>query len=206
MLTRSRAAAILTFISVTTVLAVALWGWSLHPEKLGSWVVMATILPVLWGYVEVMQVRGPLPDVGRGIMTFHRRIIGWAGLTMALRVASGLALAGELIDRSWALMGIRTAGVSVGLFLVYFGNNLPKIRSPWTLEAEPFHWQRVHRFAGWVCLLGGAATTAIWLFLPLRQAHDLARVVVLVVAVLTLARKLFSLATHDPGRVPSGAP
>ena len=52
--------------------------------------------------------------------------------------------------------------VLVGLLLTIVGNYLPKckqnytigIKIPWTLNSEE-NWNRTHRFAGWIWLLGG---------------------------------------------------
>ncbi len=206
MFARSRLAPVLTGVAVATTGAVAFWGWTLRPEKLAVWVLLSAALPAMWAYVEFAQVRGPDPATGRTLMTLHRTVIAWAGFTMSLKIACRLALAAELVDPATAMTGLRLGGVSMGLFLVYFGNTLPKLQSPWSMTSEPFDWQRVHRFVGWVCLVGGIATIALWLSLPLASAYTAGRIVMAAVAVLALGRKFFSLATYRPRRVSSGVP
>ena len=196
MAARSRRAAILAAVSVVAVLGIAVWGSVLIPQRAAGWVLMAFALPILWGYVELAQVRGDDPDTGQAIMTLHRSVIAWAGLTILLRVAPRLAIASDLLDASWAPMSLRLSGLSVGVGLMVFGNYLPKFASPWTVRAEPFEWQRVHRFCGWVFLLGGAAVTSAWLSLPLDQAAKAGSLLLPGIAVLAVGRKLVSLAAH----------
>lgn len=203
MAARSRLAAVLASISVAAVLGVAVWGWSLSPEKTGRWVFMASVLPVMWGYVELMQVRGDDPDTGAAIMSLHRSVIAWAGLILVLRVAPRLAVASELLDPSAAQTSMRLSGLSVGVGLILFGNYLPKFSSPWTLGTEPFDWQRVHRFCGWVCLSGGTAVTAAWLLLPLPAAGEVVQAVLVGTVVLAVGRKFISLATQRRRSLPS---
>ena len=55
--------------------------------------------------------------------------------------------------------------VVMGVLFVFIGNYLPKcrqnytigIRLPWTLSSEA-NWNKTHRLAGWVCVIGGILT------------------------------------------------
>ncbi len=78
--------------------------------------------------------------------------------------------------------------VLIGLLFVLIGNYLPKtkqsytmgIRLPWTLASEE-NWNRTHRIAGFVWVLGGAAMIAIsllglwsaWLLLAIALVQSL---------------------------------
>jgi hypothetical protein len=88
---------------------------------------------------------------------------------------------------------------------IVFGNYLPKFPSPWPVRTEPFDWQGVHRFCGWVFLLGGVAVTAAWLLLPAAQAAQAGSSVVVAIAVLAVGRKFVSLATRGRSSAPSDA-
>lgn len=193
----------LAAISVAAVAGTAVWGWSLYPEKIARWVFVASWLPVLWGYVELAQVRGDDPATGRAIMILHRSVVAWTGLTLLLRVAPRLAVASELLEPSAAQAGMRLSGLSVGVGLMVFGNYLPKLASPWTVTAEPFDWQRVHRFCGWVFLAGGTAVMAASLLLPLARASQVSQALLPGIAVLAVGRKFLSLATHGRRSLPS---
>jgi hypothetical protein len=157
----------------------------------------------MWGYVELMQVRGDDPRIGRAIMTLHRSVIAWAGVILLLRVAPRVAVASELLEPSAAPTGVRLSWLAVGVGLMLFGNYLPKFPSPWMLGTEPFDWQRVHRFCGWVFLSAGAAITAAWLLLPFSSAGEVGEAVLVGTAVLAVGRKFFSLATRGRGSLPS---
>ena len=91
-------------------------------------------------------------------------------------------------------------GPSIARTDAIWGNYLPKQLSPWSLEDEPFDWQRVHRFCGWVASLSGIALVMVWLVLPLDGAKRATAGILLAFVVLCLARKLISLATHSPPR------
>ncbi len=96
-------------------------------------------------------------------------------------------------------------GVLLGVALAIWGNYLPKLLSPWSLEHEPFDWQRVHRFCGWVASLSGIALVAVWLLLPQASAKPAAATIVVTFLVLCLVRKFLSVATHSPDVIDPGA-
>jgi len=71
------------------------------------------------------------------------------------------------------------ANLLLGVLLIVIGNLLPKckqsytvgIKLPWTLSSEE-NWNRTHRLAGWIWVLGGAAYIvnafflSKWIFIP----------------------------------------
>ena len=84
--------------------------------------------------------------------------------------------------------------------MAVWGNYLPKLMSPWQPDEEPFDWQRVHRFVGWACTIGGIGTMLTWVTLPIDRADAWEPAIVGGVVVLSLGRKLYSLATHSGPR------
>jgi hypothetical protein len=66
------------------------------------------------------------------------------------------------------------------------------------MDAEPFAWQRVHRFVGWMCSMVGVGIIVAWLTLPVERAERVGEGLILAAALLAIARKLHSVATHRP--------
>ncbi len=191
----------LATVSLLVVVSLGLWGWSIDPGRPGRWAFIVFFLPSLWGYVELAQFRGNDRAVAQALMNFHRCSIAWGASLLAVSVALKLALTTGALGPEWVPFGRRITGVILGFGLAVFGNYLPKLLSPWSVSDQPFNWQRVHRFAGWVFMLGGITIVTIWMVLPVDGARFLSRRVLLVALVLVVGRKMISLATH-----PSGAP
>ena len=78
-----------------------------------------------------------------------------------------------------------------------WGNYLPKFLSPWNLDDEPFDWQRVHRYAGWIAALSGGALMVVWLAFPLELARTTSTVLIIAFVVLGVGRKLISVAAYS---------
>ena len=93
-------------------------------------------------------------------------------------------------------------GLLLGVGMVIWGNYVPKLLSPWSVEDEPFEWQRVHRFAGWTATLAGIAMVVVWLALPVETARLAARAILGPAFVLVVGRKLISVVRPSPGRPP----
>ena len=87
--------------------------------------------------------------------------------------------------------------------IAIWGNFLPTVASPWSLEAQPFDWQRVHRFVGWIAALSGIALMAVWLSLPMEEARAASAWIIGPFVVLSLGRKLVSLLAAGPGTSPA---
>ena len=80
--------------------------------------------------------------------------------------------------------------IFMGLLFVIIGNYLPKckqsytigIKIPWTLNNEE-NWNKTHRLAGWVWVIGGIAIMftgffgGVWVFLPISFAMVLAPII-----------------------------
>jgi hypothetical protein len=198
----SRAAAVLvlpqawTVFALMLVAALSLWGWWLVPARWPRWVAAAALLPALWGYVELMQ-SGTLPAEREQIMRWHRTVFAVTGLILALKLAPTLAIASGQLDAEWAPLARRIEWIAVGAAWTIWGNYLPKLLSPWPTEGEPFAWQRVHRFAGWVFSMVGVGIILAWLTLPSELADRVGEGLILAGVLLAIARKLHSGATHQ---------
>jgi hypothetical protein len=136
------------------------------------------------------------------ILNWHRSLIAWVGLLIALKVGFQAAVAADLLDADWGPIVQRLSGVLFGTGMVIWGNYLPKGLSPWSVEEEPFDWQRVHRFAGWVASIGGIAVVMVWLVFPLQSARLFSIGLVGTCVVLLLGRKLLSLAARSRRQPP----
>ncbi len=199
----SRAAAVLarpeawTICAVLLVASLSLWGWWLAPARWPLWVAVAAFLPALWGYVELMQ-SGTQPAERELVMRWHRTVFAVTGLILALKLAPALAIASGQLDAAWGPLMQRIWWITIGTAWAVWGNYLPKLLSPWPTEGEPFAWQRVHRFAGWVFSMVGVGIIVAWLTLPVERAHLVGEWLILAGALLAMARKLHSVATHRP--------
>ncbi len=191
----------LAWMSIPALLGVSLWGWSVFPQHPERWLFVALFLPALWAYVEMAQAgdRDRMRE-REEIMNWHRLSLAWAGIMLALFVASRLAIATNLVDGTWDPTIHRTRGILFGVSMMVWGNSLPKLMSPWSMDNQPFDWQRVHRFVGWGALLGGIAVVLVWLALPVDQAGSASRVLVGSTCALALGRKLLSLASPPQQR------
>jgi hypothetical protein len=195
----SRLAAAVAAVSVSATAAVAVWGSRVDPDPALRWFLLGGLLPVLWAYVELAQVRGNDADVGAAIMAVHRYNIAFAGLVLASQVGLRLMVHEGLVDPSWLSTAQRLRWVMVGGAMVVFGNLLPTLRSPWPFQQQPFAWQQVHRFVGWAFVLGGLGVIGCWAFLPTDSAIRLSFQICVITFTLALGRKLASLATHRFG-------
>ena len=184
-----------TLFAVLLIAALSLWGWWLVPARWPKWMAVAAFLPALWGYVELMQ-SGTLPAERERIMRWHRTVFAVAGLILALKLAPALAIASGLLDATWEPLTLRIRWIAVGAAWAIWGNYLPKLLSPWPTEGEPFGWQRVHRFVGWVFSLVGVGIIVAWVTLPVERANRAAEGLMLAAVLLAMARKLHSMATH----------
>jgi hypothetical protein len=158
-------------------------------------VAVAAFLPALWGYVELMQA-GTLPAEREQIRRWHRTVFAVVGLILALKLAPALAIASGQLDAVWGPLTLRMRWIVTGAALAIWGNYLPKLLSPWPTEGEPFAWQRVHRFVGWVFSMVGVGIIVAWLTLPIERAGRVGEGLILAAVLVAVARKLHSVATH----------
>lgn len=194
-------ALLLAALAVAAAVAIGIWTWYVEPNTPGRAVLVISLLPLLWGLVEIAQYRGRVAEKGAGIMTWHRYVIAGMGLLIVIWAGSRTAYAAGLIDREWRVIGYRMGGVVFAALLLIWGNYLPKLVSPWRPGDEPFDWQGVHRFAARGASLAGALLLIIWLAFPANVARLVTPFVVVPFAVLTVRRKLLSLALYSKTRI-----
>ena len=188
---------VLAWLSVLVVAGLGIWGWFLYPEYTSRWAFAVFVLPALLAFIELtFSWRTDLRDVS-AIIDWHRYTIAWVGMVMALKAGFQLAISADLLDASWVPIGQRIRAIIFGVGMVIWGNYLPKNLSPWSLEDEPFDWQRVHRFVGWVASLGGIAFVMVWLVLPPESARLASIGIVGTACVLAAGRKLISVVAYS---------
>ena len=187
-------AATLALVSVLVVAALGVLTWFLEPENGAHWAFRIFMLPALWGFLELAQHRGEdRGAAGEAIMKWHRLFVAGVGLIAATDLGLHLAISTDLLGGDWAPVGQSAQGVLFGVGLTIWGNLLPTLASPWSLEEQPFAWQQVHRFVGWVATLSGIALFLVWLVLPVGEARAASAVILGACFVLALGRKLVSV-------------
>ena len=184
----------LALVSVLVVAALGVLSWFLEPENGAQWAFRILMLPALWGFLELAQHRGEdRGAAGEAIMKWHRLFIAGVGLIAATDLGLHLAISTDLLGADWAPVGQSAQGVFFGVGLTIWGNLLPTLASPWSLEEQPFAWQRVHRFVGWVATLSGIGLVGVWLALPVEEARSATGWILGVCFTLALVRKLVSV-------------
>lgn len=149
---------------------------------------------VLWVYVEIAQ--GPADARRRRIIEWHRAVFASIGVLLALKMGLRLALELDAVSLAGVAIARRGLGVLAGCLLALWGNYLPRLLSPWTCEEQPFDWQGVHRFVGWIATISGVAVAFVWLALPPASARSASVAIVITFLILALGRKLVSIATY----------
>ncbi|HXI02158.1 MAG TPA: hypothetical protein VNI57_03180, partial [Candidatus Saccharimonadales bacterium] len=159
-------ALILVWLTVIPLVVIGTVGWVLHPELAGRWAFVIFFLPGLWAFTEAVHAPGKDQREVREILDWLRILFAGVAALIAMKAGFRLAVAQDWIDPAWVPAVQRLGGVLFGVGMVLVGNSLPKLLSPWSVSEEPFDWQRVHRFCGWVATFGGTACIGAWLTLP----------------------------------------
>ncbi len=196
-LTWERRLAGLTAASMTLMAVLGVWGWAVGLDGASRRLLTGLGLLAVWGFVEW---RVPRQNAARancaGVIRWHRAVFASVALFFAAGFALRLAFALTPLGPEWVAVARRSLKVVAGGLMMVWGNYLPKLMSPWQPEEEPFDWQRVHRFVGWAFTISGAGMMLAWLTLPMDRADDWASAIVVGGMVLSLGRKLYSLATY----------
>ncbi len=140
-----------------------------------------------------------------------RSLLEGAVIYVAIVVALGNAfeivwLSGLLPDVDGAALReahATTRTGMLGVFMAHFGNRLAKLPSPWRLRDEPFDWHTVHRFTGRLWTLVGATLVVLALAPPAVPARRAVPWLVGGTLVVSVARKLTSVARYAAGNRPS---
>ncbi len=198
-LTSERRLFMLVASAMTLMLTLAAWSRVLGIDGASLRLLTGVAILALWGFVE-WRVPGqcPVPGSGAGVIRWHRAVFATIALYIAVRHGVRLGFELQYLDPEWVPVARRSLHVVAGGLMAVWGNYLPKLLSPWQPDEEPFDWQRVHRFVGRACTIGGIGTMLMWVTLPIDRADTWEPAIVGSVVVLSLGRKLYSLATH-PG-------
>jgi len=187
--------------AMTLMLALAMGSWAVGITYALFRLLIGLATIALWGFVEWQVPRQhAVRGSGAGVIRWHRLVFATIALFIATKHGVRLAFHFHSIDPEWAPLASRSLNIVAGGLMAVWGNFLPKLLSPWQPEEEPFNWQRVHRFVGWAFTIGGIGMMLAWLTLPTDRARDWAVAIVVTVAVLSLGRKLYSLATYSGPR------
>jgi hypothetical protein len=183
---------------MTLVVALAKWSWALGIDQAWFRLLAGAVVLALWGFVEWRVPRQfSVRASGAGVIQWHRAVFATIGLYIATKQGVRLAFALQYLDPEWVPVAQRSLHILAGGLMAAWGNYLPKLMSPWQPDEEPFDWHGVHRFAGWAVTIGGIVTMLAWFTLPMDRAAAWEPAIVGSVAILSLGRKLYSLATHS---------
>ncbi len=137
------------------------WGFDGQPNGWSSRAFTVFGLPALLAGLNLLMYFGLNADPKRQNMNATLRTIAlWTPAAVAV-LAGGATIAWGL---GYELRIDLVIPVLMGLLFVFIGNYLPKtkqsytmgIRLPWTLHSEE-NWNRTHRMAGFLWVLGGVA-------------------------------------------------
>lgn len=190
--TNDRLPLVLVATGAAIVTSTGVAGRVLLPAADADWGGLIVSGPMMLAFLEALAFgRRRSAHAGQ-----ERRYLRYIGATiflfLILEAGPVLAIGAGWLDAAWAPRLVRARGVLVGIALAVGGNFLPKLMSPWTLEQEPFDWQRVRRFGGWLAVLAGVVTAAAWVTRPEETARAVTAAAVGTVLALTIAYKLVS--------------
>ena len=195
----SRLSPAMPVLSLGASIGLAAWAWFIGSPKaplaLGCSAVFCTLVIGIELYWRTTPHRA-VPEHRLFLRTFY---FANAGVAMFALGADLLRESGAIAP-AWRQSSHQVSGLLFGVALVFWGNFLPKLMSPWTHEKEPFNWHGVHRFNGWIFVLAGVVIVASHLILPWRDANRLQILVFLTAVLLGVGRKFVSIATTSRAR------
>jgi hypothetical protein len=196
-----RRSLVLAALSILVFSGLNLWSLVLEPSTFNGWALFGLI--ALWAFLEFSHA-GRHSLEYEAIIVWHRTVVAGIGLLLAVSQGARCAVLTGALESNAGMAAAKIDGVLLGLGLAVWGNYLPKVLSPWNREDEPFNWQSVHHFCGWLASFSGMALIWVWLAVPVERAARLSGLILLVFAALALGRKALSVATHSPGTTPTG--
>lgn len=137
------------------------WDWSGQPDRWGSRVEGAFLLPaialVLWGLLRWLPTIDPRrANYARFGGTYDFSV----NAILTFMAGLHIVLLGTVLG--WPISVERVVPGAVGVLLLIIGNLLPRarsnwwfgIRTPWTLSSDRV-WQKTHRVGGYLMILAG---------------------------------------------------
>ena len=115
------------------------------------------------------------------------------------RITRDIAIAGFLLVASAVLVRLtpavisrdtsyRAFGVMLGLFVMFYANEAPKVLPRLDRVRNPAGEQARRRFAGWTITLGGLAYVLTWVLAPVAWAPPISMTLLALSVALSMAR------------------
>jgi hypothetical protein len=152
----------------------------LRPDRAWIWAIGMLLLPAAWA----MKARLKNADARKRVCY----AVIFSSVAISISLGSSLAAALGLIDEPTVrAIGDRLTNVLAGLFLVFLGNQLPKMLPPLPhAPRDAATIQSVRRRIGWTHVLSGLALAILWLVLPVQLARPIG-IAIIVVGILVPA-------------------
>jgi hypothetical protein len=190
-------ALMLAAAGVAAVAAIGLAGWILLPGSETDWVNLVVLAPTTWGFVEAVAF---MRRNGRAAIQERRYLRYMAStifLFIILEAGPDLVIEAGWLGGEWAQSLVRVRGVLIGAALAAWGNFLPKLMSPWTVEEVPFDWQSVRRFGGKLAGIAGVVVSVSWLMTTEEGARLVTATSVLFVLASMIVWKVASRVSYS---------
>lgn len=171
----------------------SIWALSRHGGESALWLVPVVVASALWALLEFTQ-RGSGDDPrSRSILVFLRYALAWVGLSIASLIVVKAMEAAGVLAFTWANYGRQVSGLMIASGFILFGNALPTLGAPRSVERRASVWQPVRRFVGWTLTLTGLAIGASWVALDPTDASRATNRLLALCFVLVVARQVMSL-------------
>jgi hypothetical protein len=141
--------------------------WYLRPDRAWLCIICMLVLPAAWA----LKARFKHAEARSRIL--YAMIFSGLVITIQLRVSLAAAL-GLVEEPTVHALGDRLTNVLAGLFVVFLGNQLPKMLTPLSgARWDAATIQSVRRRIGWTHVLSGLALVVVWLLLPVPLARPI---------------------------------
>jgi len=174
----------LAFAVMLAVALLAAANWLLSPEEASQWLRAMLVLPLLWLGLTLWH-RWTLRSLRERHVDDEAAVTRYFGSTLSLLiVAFGIWRIAALSLEIWGRTGgqgadveleRRVLGIATGMFLIFIGNALPKILTPFSM-LPPDLAARVttaRRFIGTTWFMLGLTTLLAFMVAPLGMAATL---------------------------------
>jgi len=193
----------LALFAITVEIVAGMFWWAVEPSSTLLIVPMTALLPAIWLVATILQRFNISVCASEQSPSELAKGVAMGAFLMTLMMGKNIAEEFALLDIAIAE---RVVGVTIGGFLMFMGNSIPKVLTPISkMRCDPARAQAVQRYAGRVFVLAGLAITIGWLATPI----DVAPIVMLAAAgtsmVLVVPRKIQMYFTRNSMRITSNA-